>query len=100
MVELNLAIVLKTLLFALLMGLLGGFLPALRAARLQIVEALRALPGGLTATPQPAVKNFVTWLQYDQDNTDPAADEHVDTLGVEPLARLAAGNVSLVLMVG
>lgn len=40
--RLNLAIALKTLLFALLMGLLGGFLPALRAARLQIVEALRA----------------------------------------------------------
>ncbi|MGQ5524911.1 ABC transporter permease [Chitinimonas sp. PSY-7] len=36
------AIVLKSLLFALLMGVLGGFLPALRAARLQIVDALRA----------------------------------------------------------
>ncbi|PHV10926.1 ABC transporter permease [Chitinimonas sp. BJB300] len=35
-------IVLKSLLFALLMGMLGGFLPALRAARLQIVDALRA----------------------------------------------------------
>lgn len=35
-------IVLKTLLFALLMGLLGGFLPAVRAARLNIVDALRA----------------------------------------------------------
>jgi putative ABC transport system permease protein len=32
----------QTLLFALLMGLLGGFLPALRAARLSIVDALRA----------------------------------------------------------
>jgi len=31
-----------TLLFALLMGLLGGFLPAVRAARLNIVDALRA----------------------------------------------------------
>ena len=36
------AIMAKTLLFALLMGLLGGFLPALRAARLNIVDALRA----------------------------------------------------------
>jgi len=35
-------IVLQSLLFALLMGLLGGFLPALRAARLNIVDALRA----------------------------------------------------------
>lgn len=35
-------IVLKSMLFALFMGLLGGFLPALRAARLQIVDALRA----------------------------------------------------------
>lgn len=33
---------LKSLLFALGMGLVGGFLPALRAARLNIVEALRA----------------------------------------------------------
>lgn len=31
----------KTLLFALLMGLIGGFLPAARAARLNIVDALR-----------------------------------------------------------
>ena len=35
-------IVVKTLCFVLAMGLLGGFLPALRAARLGIVEALRA----------------------------------------------------------
>jgi putative ABC transport system permease protein len=35
-------IVVQTLLFALLMGLLGGFLPAVRAARLNIVDALRA----------------------------------------------------------
>lgn len=35
-------IVLETLAFALGMGLLGGVLPALRAARLNIVEALRA----------------------------------------------------------
>jgi ABC-type antimicrobial peptide transport system permease subunit len=31
------------MLFALLMGLLGGFLPAIRAARLNIVDALRAV---------------------------------------------------------
>ncbi|MBS4099413.1 MAG: ABC transporter permease [Sulfuricella sp.] len=36
------AIVVQSLAFAVLMGLLGGFLPALRAARLNIVEALRA----------------------------------------------------------
>jgi ABC-type antimicrobial peptide transport system permease subunit len=36
------AIVWKSLAFALLMGLLGGFLPALRAARMKIVDALRA----------------------------------------------------------
>ena len=35
-------IVAKALCFVLAMGLLGGFLPALRAARLGIVEALRA----------------------------------------------------------
>ncbi|MFN7085049.1 MAG: ABC transporter permease [Burkholderiales bacterium] len=35
-------IVLKTLLFALAMGLAGGLLPAVRAARLNIVDALRA----------------------------------------------------------
>jgi ABC-type antimicrobial peptide transport system permease subunit len=33
----------KTLLFALVMGVAGGFLPAIRAARLDIVDALRAL---------------------------------------------------------
>jgi putative ABC transport system permease protein len=32
----------QTLLFALLMGLVGGFLPAWRAARLNIVDGLRA----------------------------------------------------------
>jgi putative ABC transport system permease protein len=32
----------KTLAFSLVMGLIGGFLPALRAARLEIVDALRA----------------------------------------------------------
>jgi len=35
-------IVLQTLIFAVLMGFIGGFLPAVRASRLQIVEALRA----------------------------------------------------------
>ena len=35
-------IVAQTLLFALAMGLVGGFLPALRAARLNIIDALRA----------------------------------------------------------
>lgn len=39
---LDAAIVLKSILFTLAMGLLGGFLPALRAARLPIVDALRA----------------------------------------------------------
>lgn len=33
----------ETLLFALVMGLVGGFLPAVRAARLNIVDALRAI---------------------------------------------------------
>lgn len=40
--HLNSAIVLKTLAFSLLMGFIGGFLPAVRAARMQIVDALRA----------------------------------------------------------
>lgn len=35
-------IVAKTLLFALFMGFVGGFLPALKASRLKIVDALRA----------------------------------------------------------
>lgn len=35
-------IVAKTLLFSMAMGLIGGFLPALRASRLNIVDALRA----------------------------------------------------------
>jgi putative ABC transport system permease protein len=35
-------IVVAGLLFALAMGFLGGFLPAARAARLEIVDALRA----------------------------------------------------------
>ena len=32
----------KTLVFALVMGVVGGFLPAIRAARLSIIDALRA----------------------------------------------------------
>ncbi|GJI94621.1 multidrug ABC transporter permease [Duganella caerulea] len=36
------AIVVKTLMFSLAMGMVGGFLPALRAARMKIVDALRA----------------------------------------------------------
>ena len=36
------AIVVKTLIFSLVMGVIGGFLPALRAARMKIVDALRA----------------------------------------------------------
>ncbi|MGU7784502.1 ABC transporter permease [Burkholderia sp. PU8-34] len=35
-------IVVKTLLFSVTMGLIGGFLPAMRAARMNIVDALRA----------------------------------------------------------
>ncbi len=38
---LNLPIVLKSLAFALLMGIIGGFLPSLRAARMKIIDALR-----------------------------------------------------------
>jgi ABC-type antimicrobial peptide transport system permease subunit len=36
-------VVMKALAFALVMGLAGGFLPAIRAARLKIVDALRTL---------------------------------------------------------
>ena len=39
---LNFAIVGKSLAFALVMGFVGGFLPAARAARMNIVDALRA----------------------------------------------------------
>ncbi|HEX2532020.1 MAG TPA: ABC transporter permease [Burkholderiaceae bacterium] len=39
---LNPTIVVKSLAFALLMGLVGGFLPAMRAARMEIVDSLRA----------------------------------------------------------
>jgi ABC-type lipoprotein release transport system permease subunit len=40
--RLNAAIIAKALLFSLGMGFVGGFLPALRASRLPIVDALRA----------------------------------------------------------
>lgn len=40
--HLNFQIVVKSLSFALLMGLIGGFLPSVRAARMQIVDSLRA----------------------------------------------------------
>jgi ABC-type antimicrobial peptide transport system permease subunit len=36
------SIIVSSLLFAIIMGLLGGFLPSVRAARLNIVNALRA----------------------------------------------------------
>ncbi|HEX4985406.1 MAG TPA: ABC transporter permease [Burkholderiales bacterium] len=39
---LNAAIAVKAIAFALAMGLIGGFLPAVRASRLNIVDALRA----------------------------------------------------------
>ena len=41
--ELTPGIVAASLGFAVAMGLVGGFLPAVRAARLKIVDALRAL---------------------------------------------------------
>ena len=40
--KLNAVIILQSLLFALIMGFAGGFLPAARAARMNIVDALRA----------------------------------------------------------
>ena len=40
--RLSSSIVVSALIFALVMGLVGGFLPAIRAARLKIVDALRA----------------------------------------------------------
>jgi ABC-type antimicrobial peptide transport system permease subunit len=40
---LNGSIVVKTAGFSLLMGVIGGFLPAMRAAQLNIVDALRAV---------------------------------------------------------
>jgi ABC-type antimicrobial peptide transport system permease subunit len=36
------AIVLQSVVFALVMGFVGGFLPAIRASRMKIVDALRA----------------------------------------------------------
>ncbi len=39
---LTVGIVLKTLLFSLLMGVIGGFLPSVKAARMKIVDSLRA----------------------------------------------------------
>ncbi len=39
---LNSAIVVKSLVFSLVMGFVGGFLPAVRAARMKIVDSLRA----------------------------------------------------------
>ena len=41
--SMNTRVVIEALLFALFMGLAGGFLPAIRAARLDIVEALRSV---------------------------------------------------------
>jgi putative ABC transport system permease protein len=35
-------IVLQTMIFALIMGFVGGFLPSFRAARLNIINALRS----------------------------------------------------------
>jgi putative ABC transport system permease protein len=40
--RLSTAIVISAVIFALVMGLVGGFLPAVRAARLKIVDSLRA----------------------------------------------------------
>lgn len=41
--HLNASIVINSLIFALVMGLVGGFFPAVRAARKKIVDALRAI---------------------------------------------------------
>jgi putative ABC transport system permease protein len=40
--DLNLRIVITTMIFAIFMGFVGGFLPSVRAARLEIVDSLRA----------------------------------------------------------
>ncbi|HLG29641.1 MAG TPA: ABC transporter permease, partial [Candidatus Brocadiales bacterium] len=37
------AIILESIVFALLMGFLGGFLPALRASRQNIIDSIRAV---------------------------------------------------------
>ncbi len=39
---LNLSIIIKSFVFALIMGLIGGFLPAVQATHLSIVDSLRA----------------------------------------------------------
>jgi len=41
--QLNAKIVMESLMFSSLMGLVGGFLPAIRASRMNIVDALRAI---------------------------------------------------------
>jgi ABC-type lipoprotein release transport system permease subunit len=41
--QLNAKIVMESLIFSSLMGLIGGFLPAIRASRMNIVDALRAI---------------------------------------------------------
>jgi ABC-type antimicrobial peptide transport system permease subunit len=40
---LTIDIIWKSLLFSLVMGFVGGLLPAVRAARMEIVDALRAV---------------------------------------------------------
>ncbi|HST02095.1 MAG TPA: FtsX-like permease family protein [Usitatibacter sp.] len=40
--DLTVHIVIVTLVFSIIMGLVGGFLPSVRAARLEIVDSLRA----------------------------------------------------------
>ena len=40
--SLNLSIIYKSLMFSLVMGFIGGVLPAFRAARMNIIDALRA----------------------------------------------------------
>ena len=37
------AVAIRAMVFAVVMGLIGGFLPAIRASRLNIVEALRSM---------------------------------------------------------
>jgi ABC-type antimicrobial peptide transport system permease subunit len=40
--SLSAGIIVKSILFSLVMGLIGGLLPAFRAARMNIVDALRS----------------------------------------------------------
>lgn len=40
--SISFSIVISSMIFAFIMGIVGGFLPAVRAARLNIVNALRA----------------------------------------------------------